>query len=151
MAYEEVQGNGGSYEDMEPREFVSAKIGTSFEGTFVDMRPAKDGKYGQYRPTLVDLNDGRKVIIRASRYLLERLEGADLEPGDGIKIVVEAKKSKNGNTYGNPRVYVDRKGGQRQADVSAAESAPATPEPPKQEQTAPAAAPSAPSTDDLPF
>lgn len=152
MAFVEVQGNnGGNVEEMEPREFVSAKIGTSFEGTFVDMRPEKTGPYGEYRPTLMDLNDGRKIIIRASKYLRERLENADLNPGDGLKIVVEAKKSKNGYTYGNPRVYVDRKGGQPQAATSAAEQAPAAPEQPKQAEPAPAPATSAPSTDDLPF
>lgn len=153
MAYEEVQGNGGgNYENKEPREFVSAKIGTSFEGTFVDMRPEKKGPYGRYRPTLLDLNNGEKIIIRASAILRERLEKAEPAPGDGIKIIVEGKKSnETGRTYNHPRVYIDRKGGQPQAATPAAEPAPVAPEQPKQAEPTPDPAPSAPSTDDLPF
>lgn len=128
MAFEEISGGNG---DREEREIQSAKIGTEFEGTFVDMLPVRTGDFGPYRPTLVDLEDGRKVMVRAGKLLLERLEAAGLTPGDGLKVIVEGKPTKDGKrTYANPRVFVDRKGGGQPAATQAAPKAPALPDEP---------------------
>lgn len=109
MAFEEVQGNAGGEDD---REFVSAKIGAEFEGVFRGMSRRLPSKFGgEYRIVSVDLVDGRKVAIPAGKILLERIEGAGLAEGDGVKIVVESAESKAGRTYALPRLFVDREGG----------------------------------------
>lgn len=110
MAYTEISG-GSSNED---REFVSAKIGLEFEGAFRGMsRPMPSQYGGEYRVTSFDLTDGRKIAIRATKILLERLEAAELSDGDKVKVVIESKPTKDGKrTYANPRIFVDRQGGQ---------------------------------------
>lgn len=128
MAFEEISGGNGEYEE---REFVSAKIGTQFEGTFRNLGPLFEGQYGQYRVVAFDTADGRKMAVRASKILLERIEAAGLSDGDGLKVVVEsATAKKSGNTYANPRVFVDRKGGGQPAATQAAPKAPALPDEP---------------------
>lgn len=109
MAYEEVKGNGGG--SFEEREFVSAKIGAEFEGSFVGMGPLTEGQYGSYRVVSFDSVDGRKLAVRASKILLERLEAAGLNPGDGMKVIVESETSKAGRTYALPRLFVNRSAG----------------------------------------
>ena len=122
MAYEEI-GNNGSFEE---REFVSAKIGATFEGTFVNMGPLTEGQYGTYRVLAFDSTDGRKLACRASKILLERLESAGLTAGDKLRVVVESQTSKAGRTYALPRLFVSRSGGpvsapQRSAPASVAD------------------------------
>lgn len=111
MAYTEVSGGSARDDD---REFVSARIGLEFEGVFRGMsRPMPSQFGGEYRVTSFDLTDGRKIAIRATKILLERLEAAELSDGDKVKIVIEPKQTKDGKrTYGNPRIFVDRQGGQ---------------------------------------
>lgn len=113
--YQEVQGNGGG--SFEEREFVSARIGVTFEGTFVDLGRLTEGQYGPYRVLAFDTEDGRKMACRASKILLERLEDAiedeRLTKGDKFKVVVESQKAKkSNNTYALPRLFVSRSGGQ---------------------------------------
>jgi hypothetical protein len=125
MAWEEQTGNGGGTE--EEREFVSTKIGTRFEGTFVQMSQRKPSRYGgEVRYVSADLTDGRQILFAASKILLDRVEDADLEPGDGIRLSVEEAESKAGNKYALPRLYVNRAGGAaRPAPAAAQQKAPA--------------------------
>lgn len=116
MAFEEIGGNGGG--KFEEREFISAKIGVTFEGTYVNMGPLTEGQYGAYRVLAFDSTDGRKMACRASKILLERLESAGLHSGDQLKVVVESQTSKAGRTYALPRLFVSR--GNGQAPVAAA-------------------------------
>lgn len=111
MAYTEVSVGSDRDDD---REFVSAKIGLEFEGVFRSMsRPVPSQYGGEYRVVSFDLVDGRKIAIRATRIFLERLEAAELSDGDKVKVIIESKKTKDGKrTYGYPRVFVDRQGGQ---------------------------------------
>lgn len=138
MGWEEQGGNTGNYE-QEDREFISVKIGVRFEGTFVRMSARKPSRYGgELRYVAVDLTDGRKVMITASKILLERLEAAGLVEGDQIRVSVEAAESKAGNEYALPRLYVNRRGGQ------------AAPQPAQRPQAAPPAPPAPPVDDDDP-
>lgn len=128
MAYEEISGNGGNNED---REFVSAKIGATFEGTFQSMSRRLPSQFGgEYRVVSLDLVDGRKVALPAGKILLERLESAGLNPGDQIKIVVESATSKANRTYALPRLYVNRSGGAVPAAQPVAAAPMADDEPP---------------------
>ena len=110
MAYEEISGGNGGNDD---REFVSAKIGAEFEGIFRGMSNPMPSQYGgEYRVTSIDTLDGRKIAVRATKILLERLEAAGLTDGDKLKIRVEEATTKDGKrTYANPRLFVDRSGG----------------------------------------
>ncbi|WP_190822034.1 hypothetical protein [Saccharopolyspora pogona] len=122
MAYEEISGNGGNNEN---REFVSAKIGATFEGVFQGMSRRLPSQFGgEFRVVSLDLVDGRKVALSAGKILLERLEDADLEQGDRVKIVVESAQSKQGRKYALPRVYVDRSGSQVATSRPAADDEP---------------------------
>lgn len=127
MAYEEVQGSTNGGGEFEEREFVSAKIGAEFEGVFRSMGPRTPSKYNEgehYRVAALDLNDGRKIAVRAGKILLERLEGAGLSDGDRVKIVVESGTTKDGKrTYALPRLFVDRSAAPAPAP-QAAKSAP---------------------------
>ncbi len=117
MAFEEVKGGNGEYEE---REFISAKIGVTFEGTYRHMGPLFEGEYGSYRVTAFDAPDGRKLAVRASKILLERLESAGLSDGDRIKVVVESATAKKSNrTYASPRLFVDRAAGAPAAQAPA--------------------------------
>lgn len=128
MSYEEIQGNGGG--NFEEREFVSAKIGITFEGTFVDLGRTTEGQYGEYRVLAFDSTDGRKMACRASKILLERLESAGLNPGDKLKVVVESATSKAGRTYALPRLFVSRGAGQPAASKPAVAPRPVAEEEP---------------------
>lgn len=121
MAYEEVSNSNFDND----REFKSAKIGTEFEGTFVSASKRIGGQYGEYRVLNLDLRNGEKIAIRASKILLEKLEAARPNAGDGLKIVVESAQSKGGRTYALPRVYVDRRGGAGPVPPAAEKPAPA--------------------------
>lgn len=111
MSYEEITGDGGGG-DYEEREFISVGIQNTkeLEGTFRGrLSRVIEGTYGPYRVASFDLTDGRKVAVRASRILLERLEKAGLNDGDGVKIVVEPQPTKDGKkTFGNVRLFVKR-------------------------------------------
>ncbi|MDA3643820.1 hypothetical protein LZ318_11725 [Saccharopolyspora indica] len=122
MGYQEIGGgNGGSFEQ---REFVSAKIGTEFEGAFVDLGRLTEGQYGQYRVLAFDTEDGRKMACRASKILLERLEQAGLNPGDKLKVTVESATSKQGRTYALPRLFVSRSSDQAGVVTTPQQAAP---------------------------
>ncbi|MBX6360078.1 MAG: hypothetical protein IRZ03_08365 [Acidobacterium ailaaui] len=125
MAFTEYKGNGNFGE----REFVSAKIGVTLEGTFRGMSPRMPSQFGgEYRIVNLDLTDGREVAVPASKILMERLEGAGLADGDAVKIVVESAKSKAGRTYANPRLFIDKAA--TPAPEPAQASRPLTDEPP---------------------
>lgn len=149
MAWETINpGNGGNGNgERVEREIVRYDFNLAFEGTFVDLLKEVDGKFGVYRPLLVDYSDGRKVMIRTNGLLTEALEEANLQPGNGLRVKVERAVSKStGNVYKKPIVQVNRETG---GTAPATEQAPAAPVAP-----APAPAPAAPAASDdeeLPF
>ena len=110
MAFTEIQGSNSGTGNFVEREFVSAKIGATFEGVFVDLGKLTEGQYGQYRVLAFDTKDGRNMACRASKILLERLESAGVVPGDEIKVQVDSATSKAGRTYALPRLFVNRAG-----------------------------------------
>lgn len=124
MAFEEIQGNNGGSGNFVEREFVSAKIGVTFEGTFVELGRLTEGQYGEYRVLAFDTADGRNMACRASKILLERVEAAGLNPGDQIKVQVDSAQSKAGRTYALPRLFVSRSSDQAGVVTTPQRSAP---------------------------
>lgn len=147
MAWETINsGNGGNGERVE-REIVRYDFNLAFEGTFVDLLREVDGKFGAYRPLLVDYSDGRKVMIRTSGLLTEALVEANLQPGNGLRVKVEKAVSKStGNVYKKPIVQVNRETG------GATPVAQETPKPAEVPATpAPVATPATSDDEELPF
>lgn len=126
MAWETVEGNGGG--DYEDRERLSVKIGSKFEGTIVRVGNQRTGQYGEMRWVDIDTTDGRKCNFPASGILLDRVNEANLLPGDAIRLefVSQAPKNPKGNPYNKPILQVNRGGGEAPATESKPKAAKAT-------------------------
>ena len=149
MAWETINsGNGGDSETPRvEREVLRYDFNLAFEGTVVGFLPEKDGKFGKYRPLLVDTVDGRNIMVRADGLLREDLEAAELQPGYGLRVKVERRvSSTTKNVYRKPIVQVNR---EMSAASPAAQEAPKPAEAPA--APAPVAAPAASDDEELPF
>ncbi|MGW3992186.1 hypothetical protein ACWEF6_01740 [Amycolatopsis sp. NPDC004772] len=110
MAWETIEGNGGG--DFEEREKLAVTIGSKIEGTVKRVGDRHEGTYGDVRWVDVDTLDGVEGVFPARKILLDRVEDADLKPGDQIRIeFVSEKPKKGGKPYNKPILQVNRGGG----------------------------------------
>lgn len=119
MAWETIEGNSGSDGEFEERELLKVTIGSKIEGTVKRVSDRYDGNYGEVRWVDVDTLDGVEAKFPARKILLDRVEDADLKPGDQIRIEFVSEKPKNGGkNYNKPVLQVNRGGGNSPAKAS---------------------------------
>lgn len=110
MAWETIEGKGDG--EFEERELLPVTIGSKIEGTVKRVSDRFEGTYGDVRWVDVDTLDGVEAKFPARKILLDRVEDADLKPGDQIRVeFVSEKPKKGGKPYNKPILQVNRGGG----------------------------------------
>lgn len=108
--WETIEGNGGG--DFEERELLPVTIGSRIEGTVRRVSERFEGTYGDVRWVDIDTLDGVEAKFPARKILLDRVEDADLKPGNQVRIeFVSEMPKKGGKPFNKPVLQVNRGGG----------------------------------------